>query len=248
MFVIEKYANKLKGTPVLNDEDALCQYIWYLKNVCQNEMALIKNVRCEFIAFTDLMAEEFDLGSEILGATFNSARNISATIRENIQKQELKLLEDGQSQTSFYFYQKSSEIRNYLVRKRILLNLATNKAVGILVNTERVLPNLHRKFLQREFLGMSNQLEINIMPNLTSVQKQILFCLLIGISNRKEIAQTLSAITGSLISDVKIKNELQVLYREFNCSHSSQLIQLVLSEQIYLDLSEFPITPGNYLL
>lgn len=248
MFIKEEYAIKLGKTPVLSDEEALCQYIWYLKNICQNEMALIKNVRCEFIAFTDSMAEEFDFGAEILGETFDTAGNIPVKIRENIREQELKLLADGHPQTSFYFYQKNSEIRHYLVRKRILLNLATNKAVGILVNTERVLPNLHRKFLQREFLGMSNQLEVSITPSLTSIQKQILFCLLIGISNRKEIAQTLSTITGNSITDVKVKNELQVLYREFHCSHSSQLTQRLLSEQISLDLSEFPINPGNYLL
>ena len=86
-----------------------------------------------------------------------------------------------------------------------------------MVNTERVLPNLHRKFYS-EFLGMSNQLEVSITPSLTSIQKQILFCLLIGISNRKEIAQTLSTITDNSITDVKVKNELQVLYREFHCS------------------------------
>jgi hypothetical protein len=248
MFIIKEYANKINEMPILSNEEALCQYVGYLNNVCQNEMALIKNVRCEFIAFTDSMAEEFNLGAEILGATFNAARDVSATIRENIRQQELKLLSDRNPQTSFYFYQKNSEIRNYLVRKRILLNHATNQAVGIFVSTERVLPNLHRKFLQREFLGMSNQLNVNTMPSLTSVQKQILFCLLIGISNRKEIAQTLTTITGSLISDVKVKNELQALYHEFHCSHSSKLTQLVLSEQIYLDLSELPIAPGNYLL
>ena len=43
---------------------------------------------------------------------------------------ELKLLENGAFQLHFIFIRKTSEVRNYLVRKRVLLNRATNNAVG----------------------------------------------------------------------------------------------------------------------
>lgn len=248
MFIAKEYTDKLNRSSRLSDEDALCMYIWYVNNVCNNEIAFIKNSRCEFIAFTEPAREEFDFSPEMLGTTFYAAANIPLKIRQDIHEQESRLLEDRIVQKSFYFYQKNNEIRHYLVRKRALINPDTNHVVGIQVNTERFFPNLHRKFLQREFLGISDQLQDNSRAVLTPIQKQILFCLLIGISNRKEIAQTLTSITSCAISEVKIKNELQVLYHRFNCSYSSQLIQLVLSEQTSLDLSELPISPGNYLL
>lgn len=232
----------------LSDEDFLIQSIWYAKNFFVDELVFIKNTRCEFIAFGEKASIEFNLGNEILGKTFHAAPNIHKLVQDDIYQHEQQLIQDRKMQTSFYFYNKNQEIRNYVVCKRALVNPATNAVVGILINSEKIMPNMHRKFIMQEFSGLVKPAPDSVNMNLTALQKQILFCLLIGINNRKEIASTLSRTTETHVSENQIKNSLQGLYHTFKCSSTSQLVNLVLIEQIPFEIPANTLPPGNYLI
>lgn len=248
MLIASEYLKLYKSHTKLSNDEYLVHHIWYIENLFTNELALLKNHKCEFIAFTKAMSMEFNLGTETLGKTFNTVTTIPEEVRNEIYKQELKLLQEKKAQTSLYFYKKNDIIYNYIVKKRPIINPATNDAVGILVNTEPVIPNVHRKFILKEFLGLSNNVMRTTKPNLLPIQKQVLFCLILGISSRKEIADTLSTITNNYITENQIKNALQNLYNIFNCSNSSQLVALALNNQIPFELPELTIPVGNYII
>ncbi len=248
MLVSPQYQSKYNLYSQLENEEFLIHYIWYLEHLFSNELALLKNCNREFIAITDLMAKEFNLGSNILGKTFDTVEDIPIEVRQEIKSQEIKLLSEQTPQVSLYFYKKDNLIKNYLVRKRPLVNPHTKEAVGILVNTEAVIPNIHRKFIMSQFLGLSKQVLSYYKPNLPAIQQQILFCLLVGINSRKEIAETLTNITGNTVTENQVKNSLQVLYNEFGCNNATQLVNLVLSDQIPFELPDSTIPPGNYLI
>lgn len=248
MYILKDYLEKSEITESLDDEKFLYRYLWLIHHSFIDEMLLLKNNRCEFIAFTEKMAEEFNLNPEILGKTFNSAENISNHIKEEVFQQEQILLKTQKPQNSFYFYRKDDQVNNYFVRKRPLINPATKNSVGIMVVTTKIRPNMQRQFIMKEFLGLSQQVLSSTKPNLGAIQQQILFCLLLGINNRKEIALTLSRITAKDISENQIKNALQSLYKEFGCSSYSQLVSLTLNGQIPFKIPENTIPPGNYLI
>lgn len=231
-----------------DDSEFLALHIWQIMNYPPDEMALIKNHYCEFLAITDKMAEEFNLTDDILGKTFKAALNVPTEIRDEVVHQEQHLIKTISRQTSFYFYRNQDGItKSYMVRKRALVNPDSCNVVGIIVNTEPASPNLMRRFLITQD-NLPKKISTPDGSNLTLLQKQIVLCLLTGINSRKEIAQLLSRLTDNEISDIKIKNSLQNLYKEFNCNTVQQLTDSLLNSHSMYDFTEYPVSPGNYLL
>jgi uncharacterized protein YjgD (DUF1641 family) len=100
----------------------------------------------------------------------------------------------------------------------------------------------------QQFFDLVNPTLTPANCKLTSLQKQILFCLLMGINNRKEITLTLRNITGLHITENQVKNSLQALYHLFKCSSASQLVNLILLEQIPFEIPADTLPLGNYLI
>ncbi len=248
MLMTPDFLNFCEQHPDLNDHEFLGRLIWYVKNVFNREMVAVKNSNCEFVALTDRMSEEFNLKEDILGKTFNIVPTVAQVVRDEIYLQEQQLLKDRIIQESFYFYKKDNNICNYTIRKRAIINPASDQVVGILVHTEKLLPNTYRKFIVHEFLNLADSKSKLEDPHLPPLHQQIIFCLLIGITSRKEIAATLSNITNQYCPENKIKNALSILYKKFNCSTPTELVNLVLTGQIPLEIPEHTIPPGNYLL
>lgn len=232
-----------------DDQEFLLLYIWQIINYSPDEMALVKNRDCEFLAFTDKMASEFNLNESILGKTFRAETRVPSEVTSEILRQEQHLIKNAARQTSFYFYRnQDGKTRSYLVRKRALKNPDSGNVVGILVNTEPAAPNLMRKFLVAQD-SFPQKMAFNFdVENLSTFQKQVILCMIIGISSRKEIAQMLSRFSGNEVSEIKVKNAIQALYKEFHCSTIQQLSSNILSNHSLYEFAEYPITPGNYLL
>lgn len=248
MIIAPEYTPEISLQAGLSNQEFLRHVICYAQHIFVDEMMFIKNERCEFVALSNKAALEFSLGCEILGKTFHAADGIQKTIQDNIHAHELQLLNDRKMQTSFYFYTKNGKTCNYSVKKRAIVNPETNDVVGILINSEKVVPNAHRKFILQQFFDSVKPTFNPVDFELTSLQKQIIFCLLIGISNRKEIALTLKNITGQHITENQVKNSLQTLYHEFKCSSVSQLVNLILMEQIPFEIPANTLPLGNYLI
>lgn len=244
------YVNKFDIFSNITDDELLAFYVWQLSNTYLHEMALIKNSKCEFIAFTDKMKDEFDLSTDMIGNTFRSAVGISDKISSTIHDQELSIIRNKSQQRSFYFYKNKSGVTNsYLVRKRALINPNTGNVVGIMVNTEDYsIPNIMRKFFLSQNQDIQYLASREVIQEFTYLQKQIILCLIIGINGRKEIAQTISKLLSEEITEIKVKNGLQQLYKKFGCSDSHHLVNIVLSNPFMFDFIEYPISPGNYII
>lgn len=248
MHIHSNYLNYLNSFTELDDEQFLAFHIWQMIHCRPYEMSLIKNTSCEFIAFTQKMQTEFNLPLGILGKTFQQMGLVAPNISQDIHRQELNLINTKTQQNSFYFYKNQAGITNsYLVKKQPLINPNSDNVVGILINTERVRPNLMRSFLLKQHNSATQHTPL-ITKDFTYIQKQIILCLIIGISGRKEISQTLSKLLNEDITEIKIKNSLQQLYKDFHCSDSQQLVNTILTNRTYSELLEYPVIPGNYLL
>ncbi|MDD3266382.1 MAG: hypothetical protein PHC75_04285 [Burkholderiales bacterium] len=244
------FADKFGMFSNISDDDLLAFYAWQVSNCYPNEMALVKNYKCEFIAFTDKMKDEFDLSRDIIGKTFRSSTGISDEIISNIHEQELSIIKNRSQQSSFYFYNNKSGVTNsYLVRKRALINPNTGNVIGIMVNTEYYsIPNMMRKFFVSQNQDLQYLISRDTIQEFTYLQKQIILCLIIGINGRKEIAQTISKFLSEDVTEIKVKNTLQQLYRQFGCSDSNHLVNIILSNPFMFDFIEYPISPGNYII
>lgn len=196
MKISNDYLNVVKNPPKLTNEEFLGSQILQLKYVFVNELAAIKNNKLEFVAYTEKLSDEFNLGPNVIGNTFNVVDNVAQHIRDQIHTQEMQLMQDRVVQSSFYFFKRNRDILNYMVRKRPLINPATNDVVGILILTEKITPNIHRRFIVNQFLQIPGYNTMLESINLALLHRQIVFCLLVGINNRKEIASTLVELTS----------------------------------------------------
>lgn len=250
MNILPDFLDKIGEFNNFSDDEFLSLNVWLVINCYTNEMALIKNINCEFVAFTDKMRDEFDLPINILGKPFKNINGISNEVSNNIHQQELEIINTKLAQESFYFYKNKQGITNsYIVRKRPLINPNTDNVVGIMVNTEHYsIPNIMRMIFMKHNNVFTNNHELVTNPEFSFLQKQVILCLLIGITGRKEIANTLSQLLSENISEIKVKNTLQQLYRIFDCSDSQQLTNIILSNPSLLSFIEYPIKPGNYLI
>ncbi len=53
MYIFENYKKDLEHLPELTNEEFMAQQIWALQHTFKDELAAIKNNKCEFIAFTE---------------------------------------------------------------------------------------------------------------------------------------------------------------------------------------------------
>jgi hypothetical protein len=249
MFIAEKYSTALNSLAVMSNEEFVVHQIWHLQHVFTNDIAAIKNTDCEFIAFTKAFAEEFEAGSDLLGKTAVSIyAEFEAHIYENINHQELEIIKTAKSEDYLYLHKKNDTIIVYAVRKRPLVNPSTGDCVGILINTIKLKPNAFRGVLDNQVLHNSKSKSVLIEIGLSKLQQQIMFCLLLGFSSRKEITNKLSSLTGLEYNETQVKNSLQALYHKFECNTPGQLVDMVTSGKIKLDIPADMLPTGAFPL
>lgn len=245
MFIANDYQNDIGQFNNLSDHDFMALQISQLRNIFHNEIGAIKNTKHEFVAFTKKFAEEFGLTRSHLGRTAVDLPGMDEKTYAEIEKQEKGIIVGLEFQDSIYILNRNKKLVHYVLRKRPIVNPATNNCLGIVFNTSKIVPGVFRRLLASNFLPTQKPKSIIISTPLTEQQQQVAFCLLLGFHSRKEIANILSNITKSEYSENKIKNSLQALYNKFKCNSPGQLLDLMSNGEMQIELP--PVLPsGNY--
>ena len=82
---------------------------------------------------------------------------------------------------------------------------------------------------------------------LNKLQNEIIFCLLIGFSTRKEIASVIGFFSG-IHDEHKVKNALYHLYEIFDCNSTSILLNNVLLNDVEITIPEGIIMPCSIVV
>ena len=97
MFIADMYTNDVNTIPQLTNQQYLAWQIWQLNHVFKKELAAIKDVNCEFIAFTDDFAEKFSFNDNLLGKIASNHENEC-----DILKQEQEIISKAKTQNALY--------------------------------------------------------------------------------------------------------------------------------------------------
>ncbi len=248
MYIAKNFQNEVNNFADLTDNEFLARQVWQLCHVYAHELAAIKNVEHEFIAFTQQFAEEFEVNADLLGKTALAMPEMNQADSSEIQRQEKVIFTSLAFQDSIYLLRKNKSIINYVSRKHPLVNPATNNCVGIFINSSRVMPGIFRKLLLNKFLPIKKMISPTISPALSEHQNQVAFCLLLGFHSRKEIAALLTDLTNTEYNETQIKNSLQALYNKFDCHTPGQILNLISLGQINIELPADILATGNFLL
>ncbi|MBP9742630.1 MAG: hypothetical protein KBD37_04650 [Burkholderiales bacterium] len=236
-FVYKKFTHLIEELPSLSDDQFLAWQILQLDFIFKHEIAAIKNISGEFLAFTQFFATEFNVTPDLLGKTGKFiSPDFDVQIYEHVDVQEKFVINKLKPQRSLCIFRKNNIIMIYDMYKRPLVNPATNNVLGVHVIISKYIPNAIRQIIDKK-LFKSHQYSINLANcTLSHLQNQIIFCLLLGYTTRKEITNILIYLTGTECSENRVKNALQALYEKFECNTPGQLIDLVISRQININI------------
>lgn len=222
MLILNKY--KSNNYKIQSNEDFLISQVWNLKHIFFNEISAIKNIGLEYLAFSEPFAEAFKFNQTMLGKV--SAQN--SKIDKEIIQQEQEILLNMVQHDSVYQFKCEQNIDTYIMRKRPLINPASNECVGLLILAAKADITFRRRLMLKHFIGGGVSYS-SILPQaeLTKQQQEIITCLLLGFQQRKEIAAILESVNGTEYSERKVKQRLEELYQQFNCTSLHELMDLV---------------------
>ncbi len=223
----EKYNNLLKNIESYTNDEYLQLQVLLLSNIYYREIVAIKNIRLEYIAFSNAFSTTFGLTPDFLGKA-DKIPYISPKINLEIEKQELKLIKDRKPYETVLHL--DSQLKNipYLIKARPLINPSTQEVVGIIVFSVKIdLTRLRRMLLKAQKHKLIKEIPIVSPTLLTKNQQLVISCLLLGFHQRKTIATMLSKITKNEVNEILVKNTLQALYTKYSCNSTSELINLV---------------------
>lgn len=236
-FVYSKFAKLKNDLPKLSDDQFIAWQIWQLDFIFEHEIVAIKNLGGEFLAFSQLFAQEFGATPDLLGKTgkFMSS-DFDIKIYEDVDIQEKRVINGLKPQRSLCVFRNNDVIMLYDMYKRPLINPSTNNVLGVHVVISKYIPNAIRQVIDTKFFNFQQNCANLVNCSLSHLQNQIIFCLILGYTTRKEITNLLVKLTGLECNESRVKNALQALYEKFECNSPGRLIDLVISGCIKISI------------
>ncbi len=233
----------------LSDQDFLEIQILNLENSYIGEMTYIKNEDNKFLYVSDEFAEEFNIikDKDSKGLVHvEGIPNVPKQVALSILEQEKALYTTNRPLDSIYVHKHEGRTISYLVRKRLIRNPYTKNVIGILGNMEQFTPGYFRK-VYLQLVKQTFNIPVKPQFKLTKFQNEIIFCLLMGFSTRKEIACVIGFFSNEF-DEHKVKNTLYGLYEIFECNSTSMLLNNVLLNDVDISIPEGIITPCSFVI
>ncbi len=231
----------------LSDQDFLNMQFLHLDTSYSCEITAIKNCENKLLYVSDKYAAEFSLTKEQICGQNITIIGINDDIAKSLLTQESELYNSELPLDLIYVHKGGQKMSTYLVRKRLIRNPHTNNVVGIQVNMEHFIPgNFRKTFIQLTKKCALAPIKTNV--ELTKSQNDIVFCLLLGFSGRKEVANIISFYTKVFCSEHRVKNELGTLYFKFNCNNTTSLLNSILLNNIEIKIPENILEAGSFII
>ena len=230
----------------LSDKDFLTMQFLHLDTSYVGEMVYVKDCDNKFLYANKEFTKAFDVTTENIIGKDMSVIGIPKTVANTIIEQEKVLHKKSKPINSVYIHKHAKATISYLVRTRLLKNPYTKKVVGTLTNMEPFTPGYFRKvYLQiiKQTFNMPSKPEFK----LNKLQNEIIFCLSMGFSTRKEIASVIGFFSGEH-DEHKVKNALYGLYEIFECNSTSNLLNNVLLNDVEMTIPDGIVMPCSIVI
>ena len=84
---------------------------------------------------------------------------------------------------------------------------------------------------------------------LTKIERDVLFCVCLGINNRKDVANFLSVIYKRTINaETTVHDAFRRLYRKLNCNTPMQLLEFAVYNDLHLQIPQAFLPTGSYIM
>ena len=259
---MEKYKKLIaKAQEPLTDKEYLDIYIRDINRFRPHEKLAIKDTNSFHRGITPSCAQLYGFKDiiEAIGTTYSdllktNLLNLNEAHMEMFYQQD-RHMEQTRTQIKLLHvdhYLSGQPLRS--CTHAALVNPTTNNVLGTFLHIFepeiniglKVILELHgHKFGNKNCMNISNTSSFS----LTDIERDVLFCVCLGINNRKDVANFLSVIYKRTISaETTVHDAFRRLYRKLNCNTSMQLLEFAVYNDLHLQIPQAFLPTGSYIM
>ena len=259
---MEKYKKLIaKAQEPLTDKEYLDKFISDMHLFQPHEVCGVKDTKSLIIAATLSCAKTFGFKNinQIEGSTYydiiGKVPRFDKTNVEIAHQQERSLEQSRASLILLHInehYVDSSPIK---CTRTAIINPMTNNAVGNFTYMTKFKVEFGLKSILDIYgmrFGKHQNIDISGNPSkfeLTETEMDVLFCVCLGVNNRKDVANFLTVIYKRTISaETTVHDAFRRLYRKLNCNTPMQLLEFAVYNDLHLQIPKIFLPNGIYPL
>ena len=255
--VTAKSRNHVTNQLLLSDADYLNQLITYTHLYRKNDICSIKNTNSTYLAVTPAFTKLMCLNetNAIIGKSDKSMPGTIAKFAPTLYEQERAIEHSRLTMQTLDVFDYPSGFNALKSVKEPIINPATSNVLGTFTSSNTLAPDSSLKtIIDIHHIKFGQHPSINTDHNhcsfkLTETERDILFCICLGISNRKDIANFLSVIYKRTVgADTTVHDAFRRLYKKLNRNTPIQLLEFAIFNELYLQIPQSFLPTGSYVI
>lgn len=255
---MEKYKKLIsKAQEPLTDKEYLEKYVTDMHYFRSSEICLVKDMNSIFLGITPVCARIHGFKNANQG-TGRSNYDIQCRVVEfaDILSKQDRLAEQTKSaQHILDIHEYHTGFSILKTNKYPIINPATNNILGTFCHAHELVPDCGLKIildLHGHKFGKCHSMDILLNSGkfeLTKIEQHVLFCVCLGVSNRKDVANFLSIVYKKIINaETTVHDAFRRLYRKLNCNTPMQLLEFAVYNDLHLQIPQAFLPTGSYIM
>jgi len=244
------------GQVPLTDREYLEELILQLYRFQSNQICEVKDTSSAVVAITPVFAQMlgFDKLDKILGKKDEEMNCKTAEFADEFYRLDREVERTKETKHMLSILEYTTGLAILKTIKGPIINLATGNVLGTfdhsvefsMNSTLKTILNMHGKQFG------TTKPSLNISDNvkefdLTKRELEVLFCICLGLSDRKSIARFLSFVYNKDINpDTTVKDAVKNLYNKLPCNSMSMLAEYAISQRLHLRIPKSFIKKGSF--
>jgi hypothetical protein len=250
------------GQIPLTDDEYLEESIINVYRLKSDEICSIKDTKSTYMAITPVFARMLGFASidKVIGTIgdVGKGQGLPSQIEAVVevfykQDREVEQAREMKQQINILEYTTGLEILK--CTKKPIINPATGNILGTFaLNNKFILSNTLKTIINIHDNRFSSQSSMDIIEtakefDLAKKELEVLYCVCLGLSDRKSIARFLSFIHKKDINpDTTVKDAFSRLYEKLPCHSISMLAEYAISKGLHLRIPKSFIREGSFEL
>ena len=256
---MEKYRKLIaKAKEPLTDAQYLDQYINDIHQFRSHEILGMKDANSMHLMMTPVSAKihGFKNIDEVIETTdYQSHCKAIAKVADTLCNQDRQVKETRSIKTILDIHEFATGLFTFKTTKSPVINPLTNNILGILWHSSNLEIDVPLKtILDIHGVRFGRYSSIDIANNpgkfeLTDIERHVLFCVCLGISHRKDVANFLTVVYKHIINaETTIHDAFRRLYRKLNCNTPMQLLEFAVYNDLHLQIPQVFLPNGSYIM
>ena len=255
---MEKYKQLIaKAQEPLTDKEYLDQCITDMYLFRPHEICAVKDMNSIYVGITLACAQihGFKNINQAIDTTDNDIRCKVSELADILRSQDRQVEQTRSVKYILDIHEYHTGFAALKTTKHPIINPSTNHVLGAFCHASKFKLDIGLKtILELHGHKFDKCHSMDILSNfgkfeLTEIERSVLFCVCLGISHRKDVANFLSAVYKKTVNaETTIHDAFRRLYRKLNCNTPMQLPEFAVYNDLHLQIPQAFLPTGSYIM